>query len=211
MVVKRNNEIVSDKRETSAKSVPAAVPIKTDSGEFVIKNLKHGKWILPPLNLVNDYQETATTGDINANALVIKRTLQNFGIDVEMGEVAICPTVTQFTMRPAVGVKLSRITALNSDLSLALASHPIRIEAPIPGKALVGIEVPNRKVATVGLRDMFEHEEYKKSKFFFPLSVGRDVSGSPVFAGLEKMPHLLVAGANGTGKSVAINSILLSL
>src|SRR3989344_4880751 len=211
MVVKRNNEIVSDKRETSAKSVPAAVPIKTDSGEFVIKNLKHGKWILPPLNLVNDDQETATTGDINANALVIKRTLQNFGIDVEMGEVAIGPTVTQFTMRPAVGVKLSRITALNSDLSLALASHPIRIEAPIPGKALVGIEVPNRKVAIIGLRNLLEEEDFGKSKYFLPLALGRDVSGSPVFAGLDKMPHLLIAGATGTGKSVMINTILLSM
>jgi S-DNA-T family DNA segregation ATPase FtsK/SpoIIIE len=94
---------------------------------------------------------------------------------------------------------------------LALAAHPIRIEAPIPGKSLVGIEVPNKKVALVGLRGMFEDEEYKKSKYFMPLALGRDVSGSPVYAGLEKMPHLLIAGATGTGKSVSINAILLSL
>jgi len=128
-----------------------------------------------------------------------------------MGEVSIGPTVTQYTLRPAVGVKLSRISALNPDLSLALASHPIRIEAPIPGKSLVGIEVPNRKVSTVGLRNMLEVDDFRKSKTFLPLAFGRDVSGEAVFAGLEKMPHLLIAGATGTGKSVAINAILLSL
>src|SRR3990167_9011159 len=114
-------------------------------------------------------------------------------------------------MRPAVGVKLSKITTLGPDLSLALAAHPIRIEAPIPGKSLVGIEVPNKKASIVGLRDMFEDEEYRKSKYFLPLSIGRDVSGNPIFAGLEKMPHILVAGATGTGKSVSINTLLLSM
>jgi len=179
--------------------------------EFVIKNLKRGKWTLPPLNLLNSDKEEAVTGDINASATIIKRTLSNFGIDVEMGEVSIGPTVTQFTLRPAVGVKLSRIATLHSDLSLALAAHPIRIEAPIPGKSLVGIEVPNYKVATVGLRNMLEEEDFAKSKYFLPLALGRDVSGNAIFSSLEKMPHLLVAGATGTGKSVAINAILLSL
>src|SRR5205814_10700569 len=135
--------------------------------------------------------DEAITGDINASANIIKRTLGNFGIEVEMGEVSVGPTVTQFTMRPAVGVKLSKITTLSPDLSLALAAHPIRIEAPIPGKSLVGIEVPNKKVAIIGLRNMFESEEFKKSKFFLPLALGRDVSGNPIFAGLEKMPHIM--------------------
>ena len=215
VIIKKGNAVVteSSERPQPPKLAPVAKSAKVEltDKEFVIKNLKRGKWTLPPLELLRRDQDEAVTGDINASANIIKRTLGNFGIDVEMGEVSVGPTVTQFTMRPAVGVKLSRITTLNSDLSLALASHPIRIEAPIPGKSLVGIEVPNKKVSTVGLRDMFEHEEYKKSKFFFPLSVGRDVSGSPVFAGLEKMPHLLVAGATGTGKSVCINSLLLSM
>lgn len=215
IVIKRGNEVIDEKKHQIPKPAPVANPVRhvhvESDKEFVIKNLRKGKWTLPPLDLLNDDQEQALTGDINASANIIKRTLANFGIDVEMGEVSVGPTVTQYTLRPAVGVKLSRISVLNSDLSLALASHPIRIEAPIPGKSLVGIEVPNRKVAIVGLRGMFEHEEYKKSKYFMPLALGKDVSGSPVFAGLEKMPHFLIAGATGTGKSVNINSILLSL
>ncbi|MBX4190288.1 DNA translocase FtsK 4TM domain-containing protein, partial [Candidatus Parcubacteria bacterium] len=212
VVVKKGNEIVDSKPKLAP--VVVAKPAKPEpmsDKEFVIKNLKAGKWALPPLDLLHEDQEEAITGDINASAMIIKKTLGNFGIDVEMGEVSIGPTVTQYTMRPAVGVKLSRITTLGSDLSLALAAHPIRIEAPIPGKSLVGIEVPNKKVAIIGLYNMFDAEDYKKSKFFLPLALGRDVSGAPIFAGLEKMPHLLVAGATGTGKSVAINAILLSL
>ena len=217
IVVKKGGEVVDVAKENARVVEPRPKPVaqaaKADmtDREFVIKHLKHGKWTLPPLDLLHRDQDEAITGDINASANIIKRTLGNFGIDVEMGEVSVGPTVTQFTMRPAIGVKLSKITTLNSDLSLALAAHPIRIEAPIPGKSLVGIEVPNKKVSIVGLRDMFESEEYRKSKFFFPLSIGRDVSGTPVFAGLDKMPHLLVAGATGTGKSVSINTLLLSM
>jgi len=215
IVVKKGNEIMDQKKPEFK---PAVTPITKlakvepmSDKEFVIKNLKLGKWNLPSVELLNEDQEEAITGDINASATIIKRTLSNFGIDVEMGEVSIGPTVTQFTLRPAVGVKLSRIGALNPDLSLALAAHPIRIEAPIPGKSLVGIEVPNKKVAIIGLRNMFDSDEFRKSNFFLPLALGRDVAGAPIFAGLEKMPHLLVAGATGTGKSVAINAILLSL
>ena len=215
VIVKKGNEIVDQKKPEFK---PAITPIgrlakaePMSDKEFVIKNLKLGKWTLPSIDLLNEDQEEAVTGDINASATIIKRTLSNFGIDVEMGEVSIGPTVTQFTLRPAVGVKLSRIGALNPDLSLALAAHPIRIEAPIPGKSLVGIEVPNKKVAIIGLHNMFDSEEFQKSKYFLPLALGRDVAGTPIFAGLEKMPHLLVAGATGTGKSVAINAILLSL
>lgn len=217
VIIKRGNEIVDEKSEKQAipKPVLIAKPVKQGQNEmdnnFILKSLKRGKWATPPLEFLNEDQEQAITGDINASANIIKRTLSNFGIDVEMGEVSVGPTVTQFTLRPAMGVKLSRISGLNSDLSLALAAHPIRIEAPIPGKSLVGIEVPNKKVALVGLRGMFEDDEYKKSKYFLPLALGRDVSGSPIYAGLEKMPHMLIAGATGTGKSVNINSILLSL
>ncbi|MEK7121489.1 MAG: DNA translocase FtsK 4TM domain-containing protein [Patescibacteria group bacterium] len=210
VVIKKGSEVF-DQKKLEAKPALVAKPVKTEEKEFVIKNFKKGKWVFPPTDLLHEDQEEAITGDINASASVIKRTLGNFGIDVEMGEVSIGPTVTQFTMRPAVGVKLSSITALNSDLSLALAAYPIRIEAPIPGKSLVGIEVPNKKVALIGLRNMFDHEDFKKSKYFLPLALGRDVSGNPVFAGLEKMPHLMIAGATGTGKSVSINTILLSM
>ncbi|MDP3696655.1 MAG: DNA translocase FtsK 4TM domain-containing protein, partial [Candidatus Taylorbacteria bacterium] len=217
IVVKKGGEVIDTEKEAARSQqlkpqvVAKAAKVDMTDKEFVIKHLKRGKWTLPPLELLHRDQDEAITGDINASANIIKRTLGNFGIDVEMGEVSVGPTVTQFTMRPAVGVKLSKITTLNSDLSLALAAHPIRIEAPIPGKSLVGIEVPNKRASIVGLRDMFESEEYKKSNFFFPISIGRDVSGNPVFAGLEKMPHLMVAGATGTGKSVSINTLLLSM
>lgn len=210
VVIKKGSEVIDDKKP-EPKPAPAVKPARIEEKEFVMKNFKKGKWALPPLAILHEDQEEAITGDINASASIIKRTLGNFGIDVEMGEVSIGPTVTQFTMRPAVGMKLSRITALNSDLSLALAAYPIRIEAPIPGKSLVGIEVPNKKVALIGLRNMFDHDDFKKSKYFLPLALGRDVSGSPVYAGLEKMPHILIAGATGTGKSVSINTILLSM
>src|SRR3989338_4565839 len=158
VVIKRGNTVVTETPEKHQLPKPALVAkpakIELTDKEFVIKNLKRGKWALPPLELLRLDQDEAVTGDINASANIIKRTLANFSIDVEMGEVSVGPTVTQFTMRPAVGVKLSRITALNSDLSLALASPPIRIEAPIPGKSLVGIEAPNRKVAIIGLRKL---------------------------------------------------------
>lgn len=211
VVIKHGNESVDSQKKTEPRPALRPAKVEITDKEFVIKNLKPGNWILPPLNILQEDQDSPATGDINASAMIIKRTLGNFGIDVEMGEVSIGPTVTQYTMRPAVGVKLSKITTLNSDLSLALAAHPIRIEAPIPGKSLVGIEVPNKKVAIIGLRNMFEEEDFSKSKYFLPLALGRDVSGGCVFAGLDKMPHILIAGATGTGKSVAINSILLSM
>ncbi len=221
VVIKRGTQVITAEmqraEEAAAKNPKLQVIAKTaakhddEEREFVIKTSKSGKWVLPPIEILHSDKDQPRSGDINANVTVIKRTLQNFGIDVEMGEVSIGPTVTQFTLRPAVGVKLSKITALGPDLALALAAHPIRIEAPIPGKALVGIEVPNKKSALVGLRDMFEPEDFKKSKYSLPIAIGRDVAGFPVYAGLEKMPHMLIAGATGTGKSIAINTLLLSL
>src|SRR5258708_3473466 len=175
VVVKNGNEVVPIKPDFKPAVTPIAKPAKVEpmsDKEFVIKNLKHGKWTLPPIDLLNEDSEEAVTGDINANATIIKRTLQNFGIDVEMGEVAIGPTVTQFTLRPAVGVKLSRISTLNQDLALALAAHPIRIEAPIPGKSLVGIEIPNKAAALVRLGSMMSYPEFHKSPVGFIL--GRD-------------------------------------
>ncbi|MBI4132638.1 MAG: DNA translocase FtsK [Candidatus Sungbacteria bacterium] len=180
--------------------------------EFSIAK-KRGKkfsYIFPPLNLLNDDKGTPSSGDIRANANIIKRTLLNFGIDVEMGEVSIGPTVTQYTLKPAEGMKLARIVALQNDLSLALAAHPIRIEAPIPGKSLVGIEVPNRSIALVGLRSLLENDIFQKSESPLLFVLGRDVAGAPVYANLAKMPHLLVAGATGAGKSVAIHSMITS-
>ena len=164
----------------------------------------------PPFELLEDDKGIPSSGDVKANANIIKRTLQNFGIDVEMSEVNVGPSVTQYTLKPAEGIKLSRITALHNDLALALAAHPLRIEAPIPGKSLVGIEVPNRSIALVGLRNMLSMDDFRNAA---PLSfaLGRDVSGRAIFADIAKMPHLLVAGATGSGKSIAIHTLITSL
>ncbi|MBI2676859.1 MAG: DNA translocase FtsK 4TM domain-containing protein [Candidatus Yanofskybacteria bacterium] len=216
VVVKRGTEVVdmkeeSRKHEPAPKVVPVKKSIVDEEKEFVLKMSKSGNWTLPPLELLHTDTDQPRSGDINAHVNIIKRTLSNFNIEVEMGEVSIGPTVTQYTLRPAVGVKLSKITTLQPDLSLALAAHPIRVEAPIPGKSLVGIEVPNKKFALVGLRNLIDTDEFKKGNSVLPIGLGRDVAGFPVFASMEKMPHLLVAGATGTGKSVCINAVILSL
>lgn len=167
-------------------------------------------YIPPPPDLLASAVEKPTIGDLRANANVIKRTLESFGIPVEMGEINVGPSVTRYTLKPAEGVKLSRITSLNQDMALALAAHPIRIEAPIPGKSLVGIEVPNRVAALVRLGSLILYPEFNEAG---PLNfaLGRNVSGDPVFADIAKMPHLLVAGATGSGKSITIHSMLVSL
>ncbi len=174
-------------------------------------NKQFSDFKLPPLDFLEKDIGQPTSGDIKANINIIKGTLQNFGIDVEMAEVNIGPTVTQYTLRPAQGVKLSKIVALQNDLSLALAAHPIRIEAPIPRRSLVGIEIPNKSVVIVRLRTILERPAFQESSAGLILALGRDVSGNPVFADLAQMPHLLVSGATGTGKTVALNNIILSL
>lgn len=174
----------------------------------IVRNYDYQK---PPFDLLQGDRGVPSSGDIKANSNIIKRTLENFGIDVDMDTISVGPTVTQYTLKPAEGVKLSRITALQNDLSLALAAHPIRVEAPIPGKSLVGIEVPNRSIALVGLRALLEHKTLQENIQPLLFALGRDVTGSAVFADLAKMPHMLVSGATGSGKSVAIHSIITSL
>ena len=165
----------------------------------------------PPFDLLEENKKAPKTGDLRINAAIIKRTLQNFNISVEMSQINIGPTVTQYTLKPAEGVKLSKITTLSNDLSLALASHPLRIEAPIPGKSLVGIEVPNQVRAQVRLRDLIQDSNFQNSASRLTFVLGKDVSGNPDYADLSRMPHLLVAGSTGTGKTVFLNSLILSL
>ncbi len=187
-------------------SEKAGLPfLKKKSAPRVFKN-----YVPPPLDLLKAGHEKPTTGDLRANANIIKRTLESFGIPVEMGEVNIGPKVTRYTLKPAEGVKLSRITALNQDLALALAAHPIRIEAPIPGKSLVGIEVPNKAAALVRLGSLMSYPEFQAAGLL-GFALGRDVTGEPIFADIEKMPHMLIAGSTGSGKSVMIHSLIVSL
>jgi len=166
---------------------------------------------LPPVDLLEGDRGKPNSGDIKANTNIIKRTLQNFGIEVEMGEVNIGPSVTQYTLKPAQGVKLAKITSLTNDLALALAAHPIRIEAPIPGRSLIGIEIPNRANSLVGLKTLIYAPEFQTAQSSLILALGRGVSGKAVYADLGKMPHLLIAGATGSGKSVCIHALITSL
>ncbi len=165
----------------------------------------------PALSLLEKDRGKPETGDIKANANIIKRTLQNFGITVEMDEISIGPSVTRYSLKPAEGVKLSRIVGLNNDLSLALAAHPIRIEAPIPGKSLVGIEVPNTAKTTVGLATLLGAAEFQESEKPLLMSLGKDITGKAHFTNLAKAPHMLIAGATGSGKSVTIHALITSL
>ena len=168
-------------------------------------------WTPPNFDLMEATTTKADAGNIKENAATIQNTLASFGIDAAMGEVNIGPTVTQYTLKPATGVKLNKITALDHNLALSLSAHGVRVEAPIPGKGVVGIEVPNKSTATVRMRDILTSDEFKSSKSPLTFALGRDVSGAPALADLDKMPHMLIAGATGSGKSVMINTLLTSL
>ncbi|MEN9647586.1 MAG: cell division protein ftsK, segregation ATPase FtsK/SpoIIIE, family [Candidatus Parcubacteria bacterium] len=184
-------------------------------GESVFSIFSRNKqsiaFVPPPLNLLENDKGKPGVGDIKANANLIKRTLQNFGIPVEMDEITIGPTVTRYAMKPAEGVKLSRIMNLQDNLALALAAQTLRIEAPIPGKSLVGIEVPNTTKTIVGLGSMLSTKDFQESDKPLLVSIGKMVSGKPYYANVAKMPHLLIAGTTGSGKSVTVHAILTSL
>ncbi|MFA6519820.1 MAG: DNA translocase FtsK [Candidatus Paceibacterota bacterium] len=165
----------------------------------------------PPLSILGEDRGKPGVGDIKANANIIKRTFQNFGIHLEMDEVSVGPTVTRYAVKPAEGVRLSKIVSLANNLELALAAHPVRIEAPIPGKSLVGIEVPNTTKAMVGLGGLLSAPEWSESKKPLLAALGRDITGTPHYVNISKMPHALVAGATGSGKSVAIHALITSL
>lgn len=168
-------------------------------------------WQFPGMNLLSQKQDKADAGDVEGNAEVIKETFSNFNIDVEMEGANIGPRVTQYTLKPPTGVKLTKITALENNLALDLAAHSIRMEAPIPGKRAVGIEVPNIKSATVRIASLLQSREWAAVDNPLGFVIGKDIAGDPIVGNLAKMPHLLVAGQTGSGKSVMINTILTSL
>lgn len=191
----------------SKKDTPKAVVL--DAGTK-LKTAAELAWEYPSLDLLSDTKEVASSGNITKNVENIQRTLANFNIDVTMADVNIGPTVTQYTFKPSEGVKLSQVTARQNDLALALAAKSLRMEAPVPGKSVVGVEVPNKVAAKVTLKEVYDTNEYKAIKSNLALALGRDVAGAPFILDLVKMPHLLVAGQTGSGKSVAINSIILT-
>ena len=168
----------------------------------------------PSLDLLTKIGHKGNENDkrkVLENASLLIKTLSNFGVDTKMGQVTLGPTITRYEVQPNPGVKVSRIVNLSDDIALSLAAKSIRIEAPIPGKSAIGIEVPNDQPQVVGLRDVIGSPEFKESNSSLAIGLGKDISGNPVIADIGKMPHLLVAGATGSGKSVCINTIINSL
>ena len=184
---------------------------KTGTSPFRFNSLLHSAYIPPPLSLLSGDKGKPGYGDIKANANIIKRTFQNFGIHVEMDEVSVGPSITRYALKPAEGVRLIKITALQHDLELALAAAPIRIEAPIPGKSLVGIEMPNSVKSTVGLGTLLGEAAWSGNPNPLLVPLGKGISGIVQFMNIAKMPHVMVAGATGSGKSVSMHTMITSL
>lgn len=191
---------------------PSQAPASKPSGLiFFAKRSAQQTFTPPPSSLLQRDSGKPEVGDVKANANIIKRTLSNFGIQVEMDEVSIGPSITRYALKPAEGVKLSRIVALQNDLSLALAAHPLRVEAPIPGKSLVGIEIPNSIKTTVGLGSLIKDAAFEDPAIPLSVCLGKGISGKAQIANLAKMPHALIAGTTGSGKSGTIHALVTSL
>jgi len=222
--VDADQEVVIDLKETAQEKTIDEPPMepRVSGGLFSRKDKEEDidiiptdhsdkAYVPPPLSLLSHDSGKPDVGDVKANANIIKRTLQNFGIPVEMDEVSIGPSVTRYSLKPAEGVKLSRLVGLQNELALALAAHPVRIEAPIPGTSLVGIEIPNSVKTTVGLATLLSSSAFNAVQKPLAIALGKGVSGLTQISSLAKMPHLLIAGATGSGKSVTIHSIITTL
>lgn len=200
----------SEEEEKPKKSIKEKLGLATKTGEFVVSSFE-GPYDPPPLSLLQRDKGKQKGGDVKANSNIIERTLKNFGIEVTIDDVKTGPTVTQFAIKPAEGVRISKIVGLQSNLELALAASPIRIEAPIPGKSQVGIEVPNTSKLRIGLASLLASPEFTDSRNPLLVALGKDITGQPQFADVTKMPHALIAGATGSGKSVTMHNLIVSL
>ena len=217
VVINAGHESVPARREPAPSRAPspsrkpdAPAPESTEEPAPAAAGAR--EWLLPPINIFESIPEVELSQvDIRQRIKVIEDTLKSFGVEARVVEVNQGPAVTQFGVEPGVGVKVARIMALGNDLALRLAAAPLRLEAPVPGKQVVGIEVPNGTVAVVSIRDLLESPQYVKHKGKLRMALGRDVSGNPVVSDLAKMPHLLIAGATGSGKSVCLNSFIAAL
>ncbi len=209
-VVEKDEDEEGDPSKLSAVSALVANIAKTKPNDIIVKNFS-GTYIAPSLSLLSKENSKANIGDVKANANTIKRTLKEFGISVEMDAVESGPTITRYALKPAQGVRIARIAGLQQELQLALKASSIRVEAPIPGKSLVGIEVPNQTRATVGLASLLSCPEYTDSPHPLIVALGKDVTGNVHFANVARMPHGLIAGTTGSGKSVAIHNVIISL
>lgn len=200
------------KQSAKLKIKPQAKKAEADRDDkMAMLAVSDPNWQFPSLDLLEKKEAPADAGDIKQNARIIQDTLREFNINVDMEGANIGPKVTQYTLRPPAGIKLSKITALETNIALNLAASSLRMEAPIPGKKAVGIEVPNKKAADVRIRSILESAEWRRRKEPLSFAIGKDISGLPFVGELNKMPHLLVAGQTGSGKSVMINTLLSSL
>ena len=173
-----------------------------------------GDYMLPPLTLLDDVPRRDTKQrreNLIANARLLEKKLADFGVEGKVTEVKPGPVITMYELEPAPGVKINKISNLSDDLALALKAPSVRIVAPIPGKAAIGIEIPNPERDAVYLRDAIDNEAFAQAKHRLPIALGEDITGMPVIADLVRMPHLLIAGTTGSGKSVFLNALICSL
>lgn len=202
----------TDSKQTRLSSLKSSIKQdKAAEDQAALVTVSDPNWEAPSIDLLEKKQSPADAGDVQQNAQIIKDTLSEFNIDVEMEGANIGPKVTQYTLRPPSGVKLSKIAALETNIALNLAAQSLRIEAPIPGQKAVGIEVPNRKAADVRLHAILTSKQWTSSHEPLAFAIGKDIAGDAVIGELNKMPHLLIAGQTGSGKSVMINTLLTSL
>jgi len=202
------------KQPVKTQSEAAQEEDKEESPELCQVSVNSGNYVLPPLSLLQSAapaKNAAMSKDIAENIRILEETLNNFGVKAVVTHVNRGPSITRYELQPSPGVKVSRIVNLADDLALALAAAHVRIEAPIPGKAAVGIEVPNEERTPVSLREVLEDPSFKESASKLTFALGKDIAGKPIVADLAKMPHLLIAGSTGSGKSVCMNALIASL
>ncbi|NLZ94169.1 MAG: DNA translocase FtsK [Firmicutes bacterium] len=200
--------------ETIQKEHNPLILTKEDKPSGINSELPHDNYKLPPLKLlekVPKHKDNQSQKKLTERAKVLERTLESFGVKARVIDVQSGPTVTRFELQPEIGVKVSKIVSLADDLALNLAAADVRIEAPIPGKAAIGIEVPNKVIAPVYLREVLEDPQFQSAASVLTIALGKDITGTPIFADLMKMPHLLIAGSTGSGKSVCLNVLITSI
>jgi len=216
----KNSPIDIESKSTRKEDINIEENKQDKVGDFAIETIDAFtphvmlEYKFPSLNLLKEIEKDNSTGnrkEILSNAKKLEETLLNFGIEAKIVQISKGPTITRYELQPAPGVKVSRIVGLSDDIALSLAASGIRIEAPIPGKAAVGIEVPNKSKVSVSLKDVLSSKEYTELDTKLPFALGKDIAGNPIITNIEKMPHLLIAGATGSGKSVCINTLIMSI
>lgn len=208
-----NNDVYEEVREQPIKTSKTFDSEKTQTIS-IKEEANYDNYKIPSVNLLNKIDKKADDNSkkkVLKNASLLEKTLADFGVEAKVNQVTVGPTITRYEIQPSPGVKVSKIVNLTDDIALSLAARSIRMEAPIPGKSAIGIEVPNETPLMVGLREVFESEEFKKFDSPLAMALGKDISGKPVIGDIGKMPHLLIAGSTGSGKSVCVNTLISSI